>query len=63
MVGCLSNHFEKIQILTISKNRIGLQGAESIASCFKHMKSLHTLDLSYDEIGDPGIEILCTELV
>lgn len=60
MLGCMENHFEKIQRLCISKNRIGPQGAKALAECFKNMKSLQVLDLSHDEIGDQGIETICS---
>jgi len=52
MIQCLSKHFEKIQVLNISHNRIGTKGAKELSMVFKEMKALTTLDLSFDEIGD-----------
>jgi len=38
MISCLTKHFEKIQVLNISHNRIGTRGAEKLAGVFKEMK-------------------------
>jgi Ran GTPase-activating protein (RanGAP) involved in mRNA processing and transport len=62
MIECLSKHFEKIQVLNISHNRIGTKGAEKLAAAFKEMKALTTLDLSFDEIGDQGICYISEQL-
>ena len=62
MMDCLHRHFEKIQVLRISKNKIGVQGARHLADCFRFMKVLTTLDLSHNEIGDCGMEEISSEL-
>ena len=61
-VSCMDKHFEKLKVLKISRNKIGIQGAKALSDCFKHMKALSVLDLSHDEIGDQGIELLSQEL-
>jgi Ran GTPase-activating protein (RanGAP) involved in mRNA processing and transport len=62
MVECLEAHFDKIHTLKITQNKIGFQGAETLASCFKVTKNLKVLDLSHDEIGDQGLEVIAKEL-
>lgn len=41
--------------MRVVKNKIGFAGAKSLSESFKLMKSLHTLDLSFCEIGDLGM--------
>ena len=62
MLDCMQRHFEKVQVLTISHNRIGFKGANKLAMAFKEMKMLTHLDLSFDEIGDQGIETIAEQL-
>ena len=52
----MEKHYDKVSVLAIQNNYIGLKGATSLAECLKHMKSLTRLDLSHDEIGDQGIK-------
>jgi len=62
MMECLQKHFEKLQVLRITKNRIGVQGASHLAASFLNMKVLSILDLSHNEIGDLGMEELAENL-
>ena len=62
MLTCLQRHFDKIQVLTINRNKIGFKGAIQIAQNFRYMKSLTTLDISHNEIGDLGICDVVTNL-
>ena len=62
MLECLERHYEKVQTLTISGNKIGLVGAQALAKCLLQMKSLTTLDLSHDEIGDQGLFEIITQV-
>lgn len=62
MLSCLEKHYDKVSILAIQSNRIGVKGAEALAGCLKHMKTLTRLDLSHDEIGDQGIKEIVTAL-
>ena len=62
MMDCLQRHFEKIQVLRVSKNKIGVQGAKHLAECFRFMKVLQILDLGHNEIGDLGMEEIANEL-
>jgi len=45
MIDCLAKHFEKVQVLKITNNRIGFQGAKRLAEALKDMKALQILDL------------------
>mgnify|MGYP001039966725 CR=1 FL=1 len=40
MINCLAKHFEKVQILKITNNRIGALGAKKLAEVLKDMKAL-----------------------
>mgnify|MGYP006112834807 CR=1 FL=1 len=62
MLSCLEKHYDKVSVLAIQTNRIGIKGAIALAECLKHMKSLTRLDLSHDEIGDAGIKEIVTAL-
>lgn len=62
MLNCFTNHYEKLQVLRIVKNRIGLAGAKELSETFKLMKSLQVLDLSFCEIGDLGMVEIGTGL-
>jgi len=58
----MEKHYDKVSVLSITQNRIGLEGAIALAGCLKLMKSLTCLDLSHDEIGDKGIKEIVTAL-
>jgi len=62
MIKCMSKHFDKLQVLSITHNKIGVQGVITVAECLPKLKQLTTLDLSHDEIGDQGICELVKEL-
>jgi hypothetical protein len=58
----MSKHFEKLQVLSINHNKIGIQGARCLGEYIGQCKSLVTLDLSHDEIGDLGMYEIITQL-
>lgn len=62
LMECLSRHFGNIKILCISQNKIGIEGTKFLSDAIVQMKSLQSLDLSHDEIGDIGIGQLVTQL-
>ncbi len=62
-MSCLERHYDNIKVLSISKNRIGIDGVMCIAKAIGSLKSLSVLDLSFNEIGDAGILELITKMV
>lgn len=60
-IGTLMQSIEdhpNIQALTITNNNIDAGEAEYIAAMISKNKKLHNLDLSYNELGDRGAEII-----
>ena len=59
MVDCMTKHFEKLQVLKVTNNKIGFLGAQRLSETLRDMKVLNVLDLSFDCIGDLGIDMIC----
>jgi len=55
MIESFSKHYGMIQSLTISKNKMGLEGAKFLAHSLPEMKILSKLSLADNDIGDTGI--------
>ena len=55
MIESFQKHFGQIQSLTISKNKMGYEGAKYFANAIPEMKILEKIVLADDEIGDMGI--------
>ena len=55
MIDSFTKHYLQVYNLTISKNKLGLEGAKRLAVALADMKVLSKLVLSDDEIGDMGI--------
>ena len=55
MIESFSKHYNRIQNLTISKNKLGHEGAKFLGHALQEMKILSKLNLADDEIGDQGI--------
>ena len=59
LIQSFQKHYQQIQSLTISKNKMGLEGAKFLAASLQDMKILSKLTLSDNDIGDHGMaEIL-----
>lgn len=56
LIDALQRHYEKLQVLKLSKNKMGIEGARHLAGALKFMKELTSLDLAENEIGDLGIK-------
>ena len=55
MIDSFTKHFQMIQTLTISKNKMGLDGAKFLAQSLPEMKILSKLIISDNEVGDHGV--------
>jgi Ran GTPase-activating protein (RanGAP) involved in mRNA processing and transport len=55
MIESFQKHFQMIQSLSISKNRLGFDGAKLLATSLPEMKILSKINLSDAEVGDAGI--------
>jgi len=53
---------KKLQILNLSKNQIGIEGAKMFASALEHNKTIQFLDLSENELQVYGTTLLCEAL-
>eukprot|EP00347_Sterkiella_histriomuscorum_P017989 403347211 len=62
LIDSLQKHYEKLQILKLSKNKMGIEGAKHLAGALKFMKELTQLDLAENEIGDQGIKEIVTSI-
>jgi Ran GTPase-activating protein (RanGAP) involved in mRNA processing and transport len=55
MIESFSKHYQMIQTLTISKNKMGFEGAKYLAGALPEMKILGKLVIADNDIGDHGI--------
>lgn len=55
MIDSFTKHFQMIQTLTISKNKMGHDGAKFLAQSLPEMKILSKLIISDNEVGDHGV--------
>lgn len=51
----LEPHLPKLEFINISKNKIGFDGAKTLAEILPKMTALKDLDVSVNAIGDLGI--------
>lgn len=56
LIDSLNRHSEKLSILKLAKNKMGLEGSKHLAKALTQMKELTHLDVSDNEIGDVGIK-------
>jgi len=51
-----------LEVFNIKKNEIGLQGIKSMEDCLSLSRTIKELNLSGNNIGDEGIEIVIKAL-
>ena len=58
LIESFTRHYQMISSLTISKNKLGIEGAKYLSGSLSEMKILSKLVLADDEIGDAGVSEL-----
>lgn len=52
-----------LQSLNLSHNSLAKEGAEALGSCFSYNTSICDLDLDFNDMFDPGGELIFTDQV